>query len=130
MPDIIENILNSDVDINMPDNDGNLLLHILVSYNKKDQIVELLPHNPIIIYKNKNGETPLCIAKRLNYTEIHDIITKYCDENNIDYKTISPSSSDNNICAETSSNESEYSDYSSISSSICSTSSENSSESK
>ena len=124
MSDIIDNIIKSNKDINMPDNDGNLLLHILVKYNKKDEIVNLLPHKPIIVFKNKEGETPLCIAKRLNYKEIEDIIVKYCDDNEIDYKTISSSSSENSLYY-SNSNDSEYSEYTSLSSSTCSTSSDN-----
>tara|TARA_B100000683_G_C12389542_1_gene514896 strand:+ start:196 stop:603 length:408 start_codon:yes stop_codon:yes gene_type:complete len=128
MVDIIDNILKSSHDINSPDNDGNLLLHVLVTYNKKEQIVELLKHNPIIFYKNKDGESPICIAKRLKYDDIYEILTKYCDENNIEYTSISNSSSSNNLSNESYSNESEYSSYSSGSSSICSSSSELSSE--
>ena len=110
--DIINNIKNNNININSPDNDGNLLLHILVSLNKKDEIVEILKHNPTILYKNKDGETPLCIAKRLEYSEISEIISTHCDTNNIDYKSISPVSSENNICENNSSNEhdSEYSE--------------------
>ena len=124
MSDIIDNIIKSNKDINMPDNDGNLLLHILVKYNKKEEIVNLLPHKPIIVFKNKEGETPLCIAKRLNYKEIEDLIVTYCDDNEIDYKTISSSSSENSLYC-SNSNDSEYSEYSSLSSSSCSTSSDN-----
>ena len=39
MLDFIDIFLISSHDINSPDNDGNLLLHILVTYNKKEQIV-------------------------------------------------------------------------------------------
>ena len=122
---IIDNIVNNNININSPDNDGNLLLHILVSLNKKDDILELLKHKPTIIYKNKDGETPICIAKRLKYNEIEEVLSKYCDDNNIDYNMISPVSSENNLCDNNSSNEndSEYSEYSSMSSSICSSSS-------
>ena len=124
MSDIIDNIIKSNKDINMPDNDGNLLLHILVKYNKKEEIESLLPHKPIIVFKNKEGETPLCIAKRLNYKEIQDLIVKYCDDNEIDCKNISSSSSENSLYC-SNSNDSEYSEYSSLSSSTCSTSSDN-----
>jgi len=127
--DIINNIINNNININSPDNDGNLLLHILVSLHKKDEIIELLKHNPTILYKNKDGETPLCIAKRLEYSEISEIISTHCDTNNIDYNSISPVSSENNLCENNSSNDpdSEYSEYSSMSSSICSSSSDYSS---
>ena len=94
-----------------------------------DEIIELLKHNPTILYKNKDGETPLCIAKRLEYSEISEIISTHCDTNNIDYNSISPVSSENNLCENNSSNDpdSEYSEYSSMSSSICSSSSDYSS---
>ena len=124
MSNIINHIISSNKDINMPDNDGNLLLHILVKYNKKDEIKELLNHNPIIVFKNKDGETPLCLAKKLNFKDIEDLIINYCEENNIDFKSISSSSSNNSLCG-SNSNESDYSEYSSLSSSICSSSSDN-----
>ena len=59
---IINTIINN-YNINQIDNDGNTLLHILVLYNKTNHIIELLKHNPNIIYKNKKNVSPLCIAE-------------------------------------------------------------------
>lgn len=117
---IINIIINKNININKIDEDGNTLLHILVLYEKKEEIIELLKFKPNLIYKNKKNLTPICISKQLKSPEIHDILINYCNDNKINYKLISPSNSLNNICNYSSSNDS---DIVSLSSSFTSNSS-------
>lgn len=129
MESIISNLINNNVNFNKPDNDGNLLLHILVNQNKINEITELLKHNPTIIYKNKDGDTPLCIAKKNNNQEITELLKNYCNLNNINYSNIPQNSSSESLCSLTHSSDEtylndEFNDYSSMSSSITSNSSE------
>lgn len=122
----IINIIINNININKIDNDGNTLLHMLILYKKTDDIIELLNHNPNIIYKNKQNLTAICIARKIDDPIIYNILINYCNKNNINYKLISPSNSLNDITTYSSSNES---DYLTLSSSITSSSSRNSSSS-
>ena len=130
METIISNIIINNINFNKPDNDGNLLLHILVNQNKSDDIIELLKHNPTIIYKNKDGETPLCIAKKNNNTVIIELLENYCTTQNINYSNIPINSSSDSLYSLThSSSDDSYlneddCNYSSMSSSISSSASD------
>lgn len=131
MESIISNIIKNNVNFNKPDNDGNLLLHILVNQNKKDDIIELLKHNPTIIYKNKDGDTPLSIAVKNNNQEIVELLQNYCNLNNINYSNIPNNSSSESLCSLTHTSDEaylndEFNNYSSMSSSISSDSSNSS----
>ena len=129
MESIITDIVKNNVNFNKPDNDGNVLLHILVNQNKIDDIVELLKNNPTILYKNKDGETPLCIAKRNNNTEIIELLENYCKIHNINYTNISSHSSSESLCSLNNLSDDTYlnddfNNYSSMSSSVSSNTSE------
>ena len=135
MESIIPHIINNNINFNKPDNDGNLLLHILVNQNKINEITELLKYNPTIIYKNKDGDTPLCIAKKNNNQEITELLENYCNLNNINYSNIPNNSSSESLCSLTHSSDEaylndEFNNYSSMSSSITSNSSNSSNSSE
>ena len=129
MESIISNIIKNNINFNKPDNDGNVLLHILVKQNKIDDIKELLKNNPTILYKNKDGDTPLCIAKRNENNEIIKLLEDYCKNNNINYSNIPNNSSSESLCSlnnfsDDSYLNDEFNNYSSMSSSISSNTSD------
>jgi hypothetical protein len=82
---LISNIINNNININESDGEGNILLHTLVSLNKKDKIIELLKYKPNILHKNNQKLNPIDLAIELNLIEIYQILSQYCVDNNIDY---------------------------------------------
>ena len=121
MSDVLKIILKNKKLINEVDNNGNTLLLSLIYLNKINDIKELLKYNPNISHKNFNDYNALTLSKKLNYTEIYNILIEYVTLNNIQIEsTLRKRTSSSNLLEE----DSEYYSNSSLSSSVSSISDE------
>jgi ankyrin repeat protein len=73
-PSIIKLLINSDVDINTPNENGITALHIAVANGREDIVKLLLQHNANVNAKNNNGLTPLYVADNAGRSKVKEIL--------------------------------------------------------
>ncbi|QJT94912.1 ankyrin repeat domain-containing protein [Wolbachia endosymbiont of Diaphorina citri] len=79
--EVIEFILSRDLSgINDVTNEGRTPLHLAIKGNKPDTIELLLRKGASIVVKDKNGKTPLDLAKQEDYTNIIEMIEEVQSE--------------------------------------------------
>ena len=67
--EVVRLLCNNGADVNTQDNDGNTSLHLVIS-NNSQKITKVLLHYGAKLIANKDGLTPLDIAKEKQYTAI------------------------------------------------------------
>ena len=77
----VKELLDSGIDVNIKNESGDTLLHIVCSYNSNIEIVKLLLEQPNIDMNTKNyyGKTPLYLACEENHVETVKLLLKHPD---------------------------------------------------
>lgn len=74
---IIDVLVKDNININSFDNKNNTPLHEAVKNNNIIAVNELLKYKAKTEIKNKDGKTPLDIAKEKHYTDLIEVLSKY-----------------------------------------------------